>query len=261
MAGRADRREHGRLNCGQSRGRRAVADQNADRGRGADVAIHIRCHRAQRHAAICNERRVPRYRVGRTRNDAERGATGEELNLGDRDAVGRGCRDGHGARRAGGRRSHRDHRRLVQQRRRRTKVQPPVQPVRLVIGPRGVEQRVVGLVVGVVAEGDPPQARRCERRAAGTAQRADIRAGRGVEAVDAAVAEVADEQCVAQRAVVGRRKCETPRRIEPAAGRDQVPHEGAVHVVDVDEAESEGKTRNGILRTLSRQPQVGRAGS
>src|SRR2546426_7608762 len=43
---------------------------------------------------------------------------------------------------------------------------------------------------------------------------------RGVEGVDAAVAEVADEQVAAEEAEVARREGEPPRRVELALGRD-----------------------------------------
>jgi hypothetical protein len=101
--------------------------------------------------------------------------------------------------------------------------------------PGGEEERV-GVPAGVaVAEGEPPQPRDGDRPAALVAERAEEGAGRRFEGVDAAVADVADEQGDADRAEAGGRQGEPPGRVERAAGGEAAQQRAAA-VVDVHEA-------------------------
>src|SRR6266513_2507904 len=100
------------------------------------------------------------------------------------------------------------------------------QAVRLVVWPGGEEQRVRWPCASAVAEAKRPQALDLQRRAASTVQHAAALvlavAKRIVRivGVDAAVAEVADEQIVAEGTEVSRRKRQSPRRIERFSRRD-----------------------------------------
>src|SRR5690242_8470826 len=80
-----------------------------------------------------------------------------------------------------------------------------VEPVGLVVGAGREEQCVVRLAMGVVAEGDTPEPGLRES-AVGGLQRTEERSARGIVAVDLAVTEITDEQRLAERAEVCRRK-------------------------------------------------------
>src|SRR5207249_812443 len=91
--------------------------------------------------------------------------------------------------------------------------QHPEQPVALVVDPGGEEERVARAVVGdSPAERDRPKAVDGDRTVVGAAQLAEELAGRGVHGVDAAVAEVADQEVAAEAAEVRRRAGDTARR-------------------------------------------------
>ncbi len=73
--------------------------------------------------------------------------------------------------------------------------------------------------------------------------------GDGIEGIDAAVAEIADQQILAELAEVGRRHGDAPGRIEhPAAG--DAPDQRAVGVEQIDQAEASPDHLVLILRPL-----------
>src|SRR5260370_41559933 len=84
----------------------------------------------------------------------------------------------------------------------------------------GEEQGVDRRIDEAVAKGDAPQAVDRYRLPVGRLELADEPAGGQVIGVDPAVAEVADEQAVAELAKAGGRECHAPGRIERAARRD-----------------------------------------
>ena len=128
-------------------------------------------------------------------------------------------------------------------------IDAPVTAIGLVIGAGGKEQRVVWLILGIVAERDAPQARCGNRRAARITDRPDECTGRGVIAIDLAVAEVAYQQRVAERAEIGGSECQAPGRIE-RTGSDQLLDERAIGVVDVHVAEPRAVGIVVIVRSL-----------
>jgi hypothetical protein len=99
----------------------------------------------------------------------------------------------------------------------------------------GEVQRVRGAGGAAIAELQPPQVRDGDRLAVGVFQLADETAAVRIEGVDVAIAEIADQQIVAERAKVrgGDRYC--PWIIELAVD-DQAPLQLAVGVLDVDGA-------------------------
>src|SRR5262249_52152772 len=99
----------------------------------------------------------------------------------------------------------------------------------LVEGARGEEEgirRAIGIVRRAVAEGQRPKAIDRERWSVGGVQGA---AGLElaltgevcrVEGVDATVAEIADEQVIAEAPEISGRECQSPRRVELTLRRD-----------------------------------------
>ncbi len=114
-----------------------------------------------------------------------------------------------------------DHRGSIEHRRRGTQIDAAVQAVGFVVGAGRKEQGVVRLVVCVIAESDAPEPRSRNRRIAGVADGAERCAGGRVIGIDLAVAEITDQQRIAERAEIRRRERNSPRRIQ-CPGRDRV---------------------------------------
>ena len=122
------------------------------------------------------------------------------------------------------------------------------QAVRLIVRPGGEEQRVHRPCASAVAEAKRPKALDLQGRPAGTVQHAEVlilavvKYIRRIVGVNAAVAEVADEQVVAEGTEVSRRQRQPPRRVsvpsrrdaanQVAAGVERV-HESMAHSRDV----------------------------
>src|SRR5215218_5562402 len=109
-----------------------------------------------------------------------------------------------------------------------------------VVRSRREEELVVQPVVRrVAAEGDRPQAVDGDPLAGAVPELAVVVPLLAVPAirVDPAVAEVADEEIVAEPAEVGWRPGEPPRRVQPTVGRDP-PEEGAICRERIDDTAS-----------------------
>ena len=124
--------------------------------------------------------------------------------------------------------------------RRRHRRQRAEQAVRLVVEAGGEVHRVGVAAAAAVADLQRPQPVDLDGLAVGVVQVAQGGAGRGVEGVDAAVAEVAHQQVAAEGPEARRRQRQAPRRVERAA-RDQAllpagQARRAVQVEHVDEA-------------------------
>ena len=72
--------------------------------------------------------------------------------------------------------------------------------------------------VTTVTEFQPPQPRVDKRISFAVEHLAEVRAGCGIERIDRAIAEVANQQIIAESAEIAGRKRHAPRRIERAAG-------------------------------------------
>src|SRR5205823_895303 len=96
----------------------------------------------------------------------------------------------------------------------------PEQSVTLVVGSGREKQRVRGPGVHAVAEPDAPQAVDGERMPVRRLEMSLGLAGGEVIGVDAAVAEIADEQVAAEAAEPGGRDGQAPGRVEGAARGD-----------------------------------------
>src|SRR5262245_34172427 len=99
----------------------------------------------------------------------------------------------------------------------------------LVEGTRGEEEgirRAIGIVVRPLAAGKRPEAINCDGRSVGGVKRAAVLelALSGevcrVEGVDAAVAEIADEQLIAEAPEISGRERQPPGRVELTLRRD-----------------------------------------
>src|SRR5207253_2246657 len=113
--------------------------------------------------------------------------------------------------------------------------QSPVQTMRLIIGP-GCEVEAVFERSGfAVAEGQSPQAVDLDRVAAGICQLSLEYAGCRIERADPTIAEVSNEDVVAERCEVRRRLSHPPRGVKRLPGSESL-HEGAIGFEDVDHA-------------------------
>src|SRR5438552_392492 len=95
-------------------------------------------------------------------------------------------------------------------------IQATIQPIGFVIGSRGKEERIDGLPLVPIPEGDAPKTVDRERLAVHILQLAPGIAAREIERVDATVAEIADEQVAAELAESRGRERKAPGRIEVA---------------------------------------------
>src|SRR5262249_3651047 len=109
------------------------------------------------------------------------------------------------------------------------------EPVGLVLGPGGIVERLGIAGRRAVAEREAPDILNHERMARAFAQSTELLAAGWVEGVDAAVAEVADQQVAAEGSKARRREHHAPRRVEVAA-RDEAAVEVTVGLEDVDKA-------------------------
>src|SRR6185295_1109880 len=109
--------------------------------------------------------------------------------------------------------------------------------VLLVVGARGEEERFGRLMLEPVAEGEAPQTVDHERLSGSPLEFAEESPGGGIVRADRPVAEVADQETIAENAKSGGSDREGPRRVQPVT-RDDPADELAVGVEHVDEAEA-----------------------
>ena len=112
----------------------------------------------------------------------------------------------------------------------------------LVLDARREEERGLGAGGPAVAERQRPEPLDGDGVALGVGELAEEGAGAWVEGVDAPVAEVADQQGVAERAEPGRRRGQTPGGVQRAL-RGESAQENPAGVEDIDEAVSVTKRK------------------
>src|SRR5579884_737197 len=115
----------------------------------------------------------------------------------------------------------------------RHRLQGAEEAVRFVVNPGG-EIEFVGVADEAVAEGDTPQAVNCDRIVVEVFKLTQESLGVGVEGIDAPIAEVADEQIVAESAKIAGSQGQTPGRVERAL-RGEVICQTAIGVKYVNE--------------------------
>src|SRR3569833_2350289 len=114
------------------------------------------------------------------------------------------------------------------------------------------EQTVCRLAHQTVAEAQPPRTVELQYLTIGFAQLSQERARRGVERINSATAEVADEQAIAESPKVSRRKRNPPGCIQIAASgdpADQLP----IRVEDIYEPETGTSHIIATIRILLRE--------
>src|SRR5919109_645970 len=117
----------------------------------------------------------------------------------------------------------------------RRRLEPTIEPLRLLLRPCGKKEHVRRLLGDAVAEADPPQAIDGEQPPVRTPQPPEETAGREVEGIDPPIAEVAHEQAITEAAEVRRGQREAPGRIQRAAGCEALD-KAPVGIEDVDQA-------------------------
>jgi hypothetical protein len=114
----------------------------------------------------------------------------------------------------------------------------PEQAVVFIIRAGGKEQlRREAAACGPAAEGECPQAVDGQSGAVGCQHRALVFSSGEVESLNGAVAKVADQQPMAERAKIGWRQCHSPGCVEPRTLFQQ-GHQAKIGVVDTCETES-----------------------